>query len=128
VQVEELPNAGEFTAYMKWNKPLPMPQITIMNAEEAKTMSCKRRSNITRREMLLIQELLNRLRTGKIDFDPNVPLPSTQFKHRRLPIDSYKIGIITDPAQVGGYPDYKGAPYKDSDNDGMPDDWKRKMV
>jgi hypothetical protein len=27
---------------------------------------------------------------------------------------------------VGGYPDYKGAPYKDSDNDGMPDDWEKK--
>jgi hypothetical protein len=27
---------GKFTAYMKWNKPLPMPQLTIMPAEEAK--------------------------------------------------------------------------------------------
>ena len=35
-------------------------------------------------------------------------------------------GIITDPSQVGGYPEYKGAPYKDSDGDGMPDDWEIK--
>ncbi len=35
-------------------------------------------------------------------------------------------GIITDPAQVGGYPEYKGTPYKDSDNDGMPDEWETK--
>jgi hypothetical protein len=35
--------------------------------------------------------------------------------------DSYKLGIITDIAQVGGYPDYKGEPRKDSDLDGMPD-------
>ena len=42
------------------------------------------------------------------------------------PLDSYKIGIITDVSQVGGYPEYKGTPYKDSDNDGMPDDWETK--
>jgi hypothetical protein len=33
-------------------------------------------------------------------------------------------GIITHPSQVGGYPEYKGEPYKDSDSDGMPDDWE----
>ena len=33
-------------------------------------------------------------------------------------------GIITHPSQVGGYPDYKGTPYKDSDGDGMPDVWE----
>ena len=53
-------------------------------------------------------------------------LPETQFKHRRLPIDSYKQGIITDISQVGGYPEYKGTPYKDSDSDGMPDEWETK--
>ena len=37
------------------------------------------------------------------------------------------LGIITHPAQVGGYPDYKGAPYQDSDGDGLPDDWEKKQ-
>ena len=54
-------------------------------------------------------------------------MPETQFKHRRLPIDSYKQGIITDISQVGGYPEYKGTPHKDSDNDGMPDDYESKI-
>jgi hypothetical protein len=36
------------------------------------------------------------------------------------------LGIITSPSQVGGYPDYKGEPYKDSDGDGLPDDWEQK--
>ncbi|HOV71802.1 MAG TPA: polysaccharide lyase, partial [Dysgonamonadaceae bacterium] len=48
-----------------------------------------------------------------------------QFKYRRLPADSYKNGIITDIRQVGGYPEYKGKPYKDSDMDGMPDAWEK---
>lgn len=33
-------------------------------------------------------------------------------------------GIITDIAQVGGYPEYSGEPYQDSDSDGMPDNWE----
>jgi hypothetical protein len=35
-------------------------------------------------------------------------------------------GIITHPDQVGGYPKYKGKPYKDSDGDGLPDSWEKK--
>ena len=47
------------------------------------------------------------------------------FKYRRLEQDSYKLGIITDPRQMGGYPEYQAwEPYKDSDNDGMPDEWE----
>ena len=47
------------------------------------------------------------------------------FKYRRLGNDSYKQGIITDPRQMGGYPVYQAwQPYKDSDMDGMPDEWE----
>jgi hypothetical protein len=34
-------------------------------------------------------------------------------------------GIITDIKQVGGYPEYKGEPYVDSDHDGIPDAWEK---
>ena len=34
-------------------------------------------------------------------------------------------GFITDPSEVGGWPDYKGTPYLDTDGDGMPDDWEK---
>ena len=47
------------------------------------------------------------------------------FKYRRLPKDSYKLGIITDVRQMGGYPEYKGTPYVDTDGDGMPDEWEK---
>lgn len=49
-----------------------------------------------------------------------------QFIKRRLPADSYKKGIISDISQVGGYPEYKGTPYLDQDNDGIPDAWEIK--
>jgi|GEM_PF-27622 len=36
------------------------------------------------------------------------------------------LGFITDPNEVGGWPEYKGRPYRDSDGDGMPDAWEVK--
>ena len=40
--------------------------------------------------------------------------------------EQVKQGFVTDPSEVGSWPDYKGASYKDSDNDGLPDDWEKK--
>ncbi len=34
------------------------------------------------------------------------------------------LGFITDPSEVGGWPDYKGTPYPDADSDGLPDAWE----
>ena len=126
VQVEELPNAGEYTADMKWPKPLPMPAITIIDAAEAKQyVLANAGATLPKRDPVDIR-ITEQVRTGKIVYAQNVKLPETQFQHRRAPIDSYKKGIITDVSQVGGYPEYKGIPYKDSDNDGIPDDWEKK--
>jgi len=121
VQIEEEENAGEYTANIKWPKPLPMPQMTIISATEAKKYVLANAGATLPKRDAVDARIVKQVATGKIDFDPNVKLPETQFKHRRLPIDSYKQGIITDPIQVGGYPEYKGVAYKDSDNDGMPD-------
>jgi hypothetical protein len=126
VQVEEMPNTGEYTDAIKWNKPLPMPALTILSAEEAKKYVLSNAGATLPKRDAVDTRIVEQVRTGKITYDPNVKLPTTQFEHRRMPIDSYKIGIITDPVQVGGYPVYKGNPYKDSDNDGIPDEWEKK--
>lgn len=39
--------------------------------------------------------------------------------------EGVKVGFITDPREVGGYPDYKGTPFRDQDQDGLSDDWER---
>jgi hypothetical protein len=126
VQVEEEGNAGIYTAEIKWSKPLPMPEFTILPADDARKYVLANAGAILPKRDAVDARIVKQVATGKIDVVANVKLPETQFKHRRLPIDSYKMGIITDPSQVGGYPEYKGTPYKDSDNDGMPDEWETK--
>lgn len=126
VQVEDLPNAGKYTDSIRWNKPLPMPKLTILPTKTAHDYVLANAGATLPKRDAVDTRVIEQVRTGKITITPNVKLPETQFKHRRLPIDSYKNGIITDISQVGGYPEYKGTPYKDSDNDGMPDAWEIK--
>lgn len=124
VQIEEMPNAGEYKDAMKWNKPLPMPELTILPTMEAHSYVLANVGAMLPVRDAVDTRIIEQVKTGKINYIQGVKLPTTQFKHRRLPIDSYKQGIITDPIQVGGYPQYKGTPYKDSDNDGMPDEYE----
>jgi len=111
---------------MRVKKALPMPQITILPAMQAYNFVLNNAGASLPKRDPVDTRIIEQVRTGKIMVPKNVKLPETQFKHRRLPIDSYKGGIITDISQVGGYPEYKGKPYKDSDNDGMPDEWEIK--
>lgn len=126
VQVEEQPDAGKYKDKMKWNKPLPMPEMTIIPALQAKEFVLANAGATLPVRDAVDKRIVEQVRTGKITVSDKVVPPETQFKHRRLPLDSYKIGIITDIAQVGGYPEYKGTPHKDSDNDGMPDEYELK--
>jgi hypothetical protein len=126
VQVEDFPNTDKYTDEIKWNSPLPMAPMTVLSANAARTFVLANAGATLPNRDPVDSRIVKQVVTGKIAYLPDVPLPQTQFKHRRLPIDSYKMGIITDVAQVGGYPAYKGQPYADTDMDGMPDDWEKK--
>jgi hypothetical protein len=127
VQVEDEPNVGKYIDNMKVDKPLPMPEFTILPARDAFNYVLANVGATLPKRDAVDKRVVEQVRTGKIAYKEGVQLPETQFKHRRLPIDSYKQGIITDPSQVGGYPEYKGIPYKDADNDGMPDAWEKRI-
>ena len=66
--------------------------------------------------------------TAKAGKDAAAPFSDVRYSQEVIDriLGEIPKGIITDPSQVGGYPDYKGEPYKDSDKDGMPDDWETK--
>lgn len=126
VQVENFKNADKYMPDIKVNAPLPMPEMTILPTAKAHDYVLANAGATLPKRDPVDTRIVEQVRTGKITYLEGVKLPETQFKHRRLPIDSYKQGIITDIAQVGGYPDYKGTPYTDTDKDGMPDAWETK--
>lgn len=132
VQIEDehdrdQPDAGKYTNFMRWSKPFPMAPVTIKPAKAAFAYVLQNAGATLPERDPVDTRIIEQVRTGRISYRENVKLPETQFEHRRLSIDSYKIGIITDVSQVGGYPEYKGVPYKDTDNDGMPDAWEKKQ-
>ncbi|MCX2476653.1 polysaccharide lyase [Pedobacter sp. MC2016-05] len=118
--------ASPYFAAMRVRKPFPMAKITILPTLQAKDYVLTHvGANLPKRDPVDTR-VIKQVTTGKIDFIEGVKLPEKDFEHRRLPKDSYKMGIITDVSQVGGYPEYKGTPYKDADNDGMPDAYELK--
>ncbi|MFV8341292.1 pectate lyase family protein [Flavobacterium sp. XS2P39] len=113
---------------MKSNRPFPMPWFNkILNAEEAYDYVLKNVGATLPIRDKVDERIVRTVKTGVPEYAKGLdPKSFYQFEHRRLPADSYKNGIITDIAQVGGYPEYKGKPYVDTDKDGMPDKWEKK--
>lgn len=128
-------------ALMRSDVPFAMPPLTILPTIEAyKYVLAHAGATMPRRDVV-DERIINEVRTGKAFYveplpkghpygdlwglDPQSRNNEGLFKHRRMDKDSYKLGIITDPGQMGGYPKYKGKPRKDSDGDGMPDRWER---
>jgi hypothetical protein len=109
------------------HKPFPMPELTIKPTEDAYEFVLANAGATLPRRDPVDERVIRMVETGKAEYVEGLdPESFYQFEHRRLPADSYKLGIITDISQVGGYPEYKGTPYQDSDQDGMPDAWETK--
>lgn len=141
IQIEDQLNTDGFTANMRAYEPFTMPPVTIMTAHDAYDYVLKNvGANIPCRDAV-DQHIIDEVRTGKPYYVKKLPKDNPYgdvwgladkskneegfFKYRRLPDDSYKLGIITDPRQMGGFPEYKGTPYVDTDGDGMPDEWEK---
>jgi hypothetical protein len=127
VQIEGMPDAGEFKKYIKRNKPAPMPHITILPSSKVFDFVLENVGATLPKRDAVDLRIYRTVKTGKPEYVKDVDNSDVpKFKYRRLSEDSYKYGIITDIRQVGGYPQYNGEPYIDSDKDGMPDVWEKK--
>ena len=118
---------AEALTLSRWNKPLKMPYMTLMSAQEAYEYVLNNvGANIPKRDPV-DERTIKHIRTGVFDYDKKAdPATFAPTQHRRSAEDSYKNGIITDIKQVGGFPEYKGTPRVDTDGDGMPDEWEIK--
>jgi hypothetical protein len=127
IQIETMPDAGRYTDSVKSNVPFPMAKITLLTAQEAHDYVLENVGAFLPKRDAVDTRIIREVKTGKIEYVPGTDnqIGSKWVKHR-LADDSYKQGIITDISQVGGYPEYKGTPYKDSDNDGIPDEYEIK--
>lgn len=125
VQLEDMSLLGEYVGQIKMSEPFDMPAMKIMPTQEAYQFVLAQAGASLPKRDAVDARVTRQVRTGKIEYvDAPGAVEKTPYIKRRMPADSYKTGIITDPLQVGGYPEYKGTPYKDSDNDGMPDAWE----
>jgi hypothetical protein len=118
--------AGLYTEAIRVNEPMPMAEVSILKAKEAYDYVLQNVGATLPKRDAVDKRIVETVKTGKITYAENAKGFNTKFVKRRLPEDSYKQGIITHPDQVGGYPEYKGAAYKDADNDGIPDTWEQK--
>lgn len=127
VQIGNLQDADKYKEDLKVDKPFSMAPVTIMSAKKAYKFVLEDAGATIPRRDAVDRRIVEQVRTGKIRYKEGGKTGvGGEYVKRRLPEDSYKQGIITHISQVGGYPEYRGEPYKDSDNDGMPDEWEIK--
>ncbi|MCM8568486.1 polysaccharide lyase [Gramella jeungdoensis] len=120
--------AKEYFPFMKAEEPLPRPWFEIMPTKDAYSYVLNNAgATLPKRDPVDVR-VIKTVRTGEAIYEKGLdPESFYQFEHRRLEPDSYKRGIITDIKQVGGYPEYKGNPYTDTDKDGMPDTYEKSV-
>ena len=125
VQLSEEYKLADFVQNIKVDKPFEMPNVKIMSTEETyKFVLENAGANFPKRDAIDTR-IVKTVETGKAIYVENAPEFIPKYVKRRLPVDSYKKGIITDIRQVGGLPEYNGTAVVDSDNDGMPDAWEK---
>ena len=108
-------------------KPFEMAPVTILPTDEAYDFVMKHAGASFPKRDAVDTRMMKQVKTGKIFYAKDAKEHQPLYVKRRLPADSYKRGIITDPQQVGGLPTYKsGVGPVDSDKDGMPDQWEEK--
>jgi hypothetical protein len=107
VQVESIGDASTILANLRATKPYPHAYLDIQAAEVAyESVLANAGATLPRRDAV-DERIVRMVRTGQVTYKEGK-------------------GIITDIAQVGSYPEYRGRSYSDSDGDGMPDAWETK--
>jgi len=97
----------QILAAIRTNAPFPHAPLTIQTAAAAyQSVLAGVGATLPKRDQVDAR-IIEEVQTGKVTYEAGK-------------------GIITDVNQVGGYPEYKGEPFKDLGPDGIPLWWKKK--
>ncbi|PUV23554.1 MULTISPECIES: polysaccharide lyase [Sphingobacterium] len=129
IQIEDLPNVGEREKEIRVDKAFPMAPVTTLSAQDAYNYVLENVGAFLPKQDAVDTRIIKQVAENKVYYNQDKTQHGfvSPYVKRRLPADSYKQGIISDIAQVGGYPVYQGVPYQDADNDGIPDDVEKNM-
>lgn len=124
--------ARKYTVSSRASEPFPHAPLRITTAKEAYDEVLAGAGATLPRRDAVDERVVAMVRTGDVGkpvvepdlFDRLNKVRYTEERVREL-VKLVPLGFITDPAQVGGYPDYRGTPYADADKDGMPDDYEK---
>ena len=122
-----LEQARAYFEFMRYHEPFPMAPMKIMSAKDAYEFVLNNVGATIPKRDEVDKRIVSEVKTGEFNREDGLEMdPHPYLKHHRMAYDSYKQGIIDDVSQVGGYPEYHGKSYKDTDMDGMPDWWEKK--
>jgi hypothetical protein len=123
---------AQVLAEIRTNTPYPYAPLWIQAPKDAmETVFAQAGATRPRRDRV-DERVIRMVRTGKVTAKAGSEVEDS-LSHAGYSKEAVAelirlipLGIITSPSQVGGYPEYQGEPYKDSDGDGMPGDWEKK--
>ncbi|TAK98151.1 MAG: polysaccharide lyase, partial [Verrucomicrobia bacterium] len=132
VQPQSRAPLAEVLTKIRTNTPFAHAPLQIQPADKAyETVLANAGATLPHRDSV-DERIITEVRTGKI---PPMQIAKgsqekAQFygyaqKYTDELADLVTKGFVTDPSEVGGWPEYKGTPYKDTDGDGLPDDWEK---
>ncbi|HLZ55128.1 MAG TPA: polysaccharide lyase, partial [Verrucomicrobiae bacterium] len=124
--IDDAAQNEKIVAQVRVDKPFPMAPVQIESAQAAfESVLGNAGATLPDRDAV-DKRVIEEVRTGKVWSEGKWFTPKPMKGLARNNIGEAGNGIITDPSQVGGYPEYMGEPIKDLCPDGIPLSWKVK--
>jgi hypothetical protein len=112
-------------------QPFPHAPLPIVSAPEAYAYVLANAGATLPQRDPVDTRIIESVRTGVIperQVDPTTKKEARFYGYEERwvnALDEYVArGYVTNPSEVGGWPEYKGMPYADADQDGLPDSWE----
>ena len=131
VQPDSKAEVSSVLPSIRVNEPFPHAELAIEEARAAfERVLAQAGATLPVRDAV-DRRVIEMVRTGKVGavkIASSSSAKAAEVGYAQQWIDelaaSVELGYITDPIEVGGYPEYRGEPYTDSDRDGLPDTWE----